>query len=65
MARRIKIVVETGYVNCDHIDYMEIPYDWDEWSEKEKEQLLNVLALELLHKQVSCFAFLEGEEDDS
>ena len=62
MARRIKIVVETGYVNCDHIDYMEIPDNFDEWTDEEKEKLLNDLALDLLHEQVSCRAFVEDDQ---
>lgn len=64
MARRIKIVVETGYVNCDYIDYMEVPDNWDEWTKEEKEKLLDDLALDLLNNKVSCCAFVQGDEDE-
>lgn len=62
---KIKLYVNTGCAGCKHIDYHDIPDDeWDEMTEKEREELLDELAQDYLVNHIDYGAFVvEGEDE--
>lgn len=59
----IKLTVETGYVNGDHIDYCDTPDNWDNYTENEKERYMNDAANEYLHEVCQAYGEVVEEED--
>lgn len=62
MGRVIKATVSTGWANGDHIDTLELPEEWDTWSEEEQTNLLEQFATECLHE--TCQGYAEVVDED-
>ena len=61
MSRVIKLNVSTGWANCDHNEDLELPDDWDDWSEDEQNKFLNDVAVGFLFECCECSAWVEDE----
>ena len=64
MAMKIKLTVETGWANGDHVSYEELPIHWDSLTDKEKEDLVDEWAVSYMHEVVSCCGELVERGDD-
>ena len=54
--KRIKVHVDTGFVNASHTDYWELPENWDEMTEKEKEKELDESAKDYKNEVIESYA---------
>lgn len=61
MGKQIKVSASTGWANGDHVDYWELPDDWDTYSEEEKEKFLVECGDEYLHEMCEGFAEVVDE----
>ena len=59
MARKIKMVVETGFAGCEHHGEMDLPDGWDKMNEKEQEAFLEEVARDHLSNTISYAAWVE------
>lgn len=65
MTKKIKVTVSTGWANGDHVDYWELPLQWDDYDEAGKQKILDDFADEYLHDCCESFAELvDGEDED-
>jgi hypothetical protein len=64
MAKQIKITVSTGWAYGDHVEYWELPENWDDFSDKEKGKHLNECALAYLHEVCDSYAEVVDEDDE-
>lgn len=56
---KIKIYVSTGFANCEHHDELDIDQEeWDSMSEREKEDLLDELAVDLMQNTITYGAYV-------
>jgi len=59
---KIALYVGTGFAGCKHEDVYEMPReDWDSMSEKERDDLLNELAVEYRAERIECSAWVIDE----
>jgi len=63
MSKVIKVNVSTGWANGDHNDEWDLPDNWEDYSEKEKERFLNDCALEYLHECCECSARVDDSDE--
>lgn len=63
MGKMIKTVVNTGWASGDHVDYHELPINWDDFTEDEKQKHLDELATDELHETCEAYAKVVDEED--
>lgn len=62
---KIKLYVCTGFADCKHVDYHDIPDDeWDGMTQKEQEDLLDELAQDHMVNHIDYGAFVVEEEDE-
>lgn len=65
MSRRIRISCEVNFAGCDIEDeYEELPEDWDEMSEKARQDYLTELAVNALSNYASSSACVVDENDE-
>jgi hypothetical protein len=58
---RIRVTVDTGYVGCDHVEEFEAPEEWDEMTEKERDEFLTESENIGLANHIEVYAeYLEG-----
>jgi len=62
MSKQIKVTVDTGWANGDHVDYWDLPENWDSLTDKEKEKHLDDCANDFLHECCDSFAELVDED---
>ena len=60
---KIKMVVNTGWANGDHVDYIDLPIHWDSLSEEEKEEWLHDCAVEHLNNCCDTCAYLVEDDE--
>ncbi len=61
---KIKMTVSTGWANGEHVDYQELPPDWDNLSHQEKENYIHACAGEYMHEVCSAHGELVGDDDE-
>lgn len=64
MGKVLKVHVSTGWAGGDHIDYWELPDDWDSLSKDEKKKFCDESAMEYLHECCEASAWVVDSEDD-
>jgi len=62
MSKQIKITVGTGWANGEHVDYWDLPENWDKFTDKEKENYLDACANDFLHECCDSHAEVVEEE---
>ncbi len=60
---RIKLKVSTGWANGDHIDYVELPENWDSFTEGEKQKFIDDSSVEFLHECCECSGWLVEDDE--
>ena len=63
MAKIIKLYVSTGWANGDHKKDVELPENWDNFTDDEKEKFLNEVAMDYLHECCEATAWVEDDEE--
>lgn len=58
--------IGTGYVGAEHVDFIHVPDEWDEMTEKEREDYLDEAANEFLANQIEYGAWVvdDATEDE-
>lgn len=56
--RKIKMHIGTGYAGAEHVDFVNVPDDWDEMSEQGRQRLLDEHAEEFLANNIEYGAWL-------
>lgn len=65
MAKRIKLYCYSGFAGADHIDYEELPDNWDDMDEKEREEFLSQAAEDYFNNcGVEYGAYVVDGDDD-
>ena len=59
----LKLVVSTGWANGDHVDYQELPDDWDEMSAEEQRNFIDDCARDYLFECCESYGEIVDEED--
>lgn len=59
---RLKLTVETGFVGGEHIDYEELPEDWDKYSEPDRQKFIRDCCNDFIHDV--CDVYGEIVEDE-
>ncbi len=49
---KIKVTVNTGFVGATHVDYYELPCNWDSLSQDKKENYMEELAKECMEEYI-------------
>ena len=62
MSRIIKLNVSTGWANCDYDEDLELPDDWDEWTEDARDKFLSDAAMDFMFECCECSAWVEDED---
>lgn len=60
---KIKVTVDTGWANGEHVDYWELPPNWDKLSEDEKQTVLCEYGHEYMMECCSSYGELVEDED--
>lgn len=63
MTRMIKTVVNTGFANATHIDYEELPDNWDEMTQEEQENHLEEFAQDAVSNSIDACASVVEKAD--
>ena len=58
------MTVSTGWANCDHVDYCELPENWNGLSEEDRDKWLSAAAMEYLHECCDAFAEVVDEDEE-
>lgn len=62
---KIKMYVSTGFANCEHRDEFYIDQEeWDSMSEREKEDMLDDLATNLMQNTIDYGAYVVEDFDE-
>jgi len=61
MSKVIKLTVSTGWAGGDHVDYWDLPGNWDSMSDGEKEETIHEYSKEYLEQ--CCDAYGEVVDD--
>lgn len=61
---KIKLHVSTGWANGDHVDYQELPENWDEFTEDEKQKFIDECATDYLHECCEAAGWLVEDDED-
>lgn len=62
---KIKMYVNTGFASCGHHDEFDIDQEeWDSMSEREKEDLLDELAVDLMQNTITYGAYVVEDSDE-
>lgn len=64
MAKKIKVTVSTGWAYGDHVDYWELPFNWDGFTKEEKDKFLDECENDYLHEVCESYAEVVDEEDE-
>ena len=60
---KIKLHVSTGWSGGDHVDYIDLPANWSEFTDEEKEKYLDGCAIEYLYEKCESSASIVDEEE--
>jgi hypothetical protein len=63
--RRIKLFIDTGSANARHIDYIDLPDDWDQMSGKDQEEYLDEEAQDFVSNYIEFGAVVVDEDDEA
>lgn len=63
MTKQIKLTVSTGWAGGDHVDYVDLPDEWEELTERQQELLIDELGAGYLHEVCGCCGEVVDEED--
>ena len=55
---RIKLVVDTGFVDCQHVEYITLPSNWNSLSELDRERFIQHNADKLRNETCGAFGTL-------
>ena len=59
---KIRMIVETGFAGCSHVDFQELPDDWDQMTEKEQEKYLEEAAQDHMANHISFSAYVVDDD---
>ena len=64
--KRIKMHIGTGYAGADHVDFIHVPDEWDEMTEKERQSYLDEVAKDFLGNNIEYSAWVvdDAAEDE-
>jgi hypothetical protein len=60
---KIKVTVNTGWAGCDHINYEDLPSDWESLTSKEKGNYLHESAQIMLNEHCQAYAEVVDDEE--
>lgn len=64
MTRKIRVYINTGYANCRHVDFEDLPEDWNDWSAAEQEGYLDEISNAYLNNMIDYGANVVEDEDE-
>jgi hypothetical protein len=61
---KIKIYVDTGFAGCRHVDFQDLPDDWEELSAEEREEYLDEAATDFRNNVINYGASVVDDDGD-
>ena len=59
---KIRLCVETGFAGCEHVDFQDLPDDWEEMTEAEQNKYLDEAASDFMANHISYGAFVVDDD---
>lgn len=64
MGQKIKLMVSTGFANCEHVEYQELPEWWEELTSNEKDEFIQDSAREFYNECCEFSGKLVDEDEE-
>jgi len=61
---KIKVTVNTGFVGADHVDYYELPPNWENLNEDERHTLMDTYAQEYMQETIESYGELVEDDEE-